>query len=132
MLARAWSWLRSAGSWVLALIVALPIVAIVWRLYRTALARAEDAERRADHAVDALATAIEAGRARAEALRRAEAELGEIHVAAARDKGRIMAFAAELEEIAGPSRAAEIWDRVFDRPASEDPAGAAREKWVAP
>jgi hypothetical protein len=131
MIAEAWGLIRNAGSWVVALVAALLVVAWLWQAYRSATARADEAEARVDRLTSALAVSVQAARTRADALRRAERELSEIHVAMARDKGRIMAFAAELEEIAGPERAGQIWDRVFDR-APEDPAAIARERSIAP
>ena len=113
MIARALAWLRGAGSWLLAALVALPTIGWIWTAYRAerALRRGAEAQCEAErkHA-GKLAALVQA---QAKAARDHRAELERIHAAYSADRMRLEALRASLAAASTPDEVAAAWREQF-------------------
>jgi hypothetical protein len=146
MIARILAWLRVSAAWLLAVAVAVLLIAWLWRAYRAADARADEAERR-EAAAESRARSAERA-ADAHAKRAAISEVArislekryaELHAATQREAERLVRVRDAIRATGGAELAREF-DAEFGAggpPAppqapAESPGAEAREKWWGP
>jgi hypothetical protein len=129
---RLWLWLRGAGSWVLSLLIALPVVGfalLLWWGERASRQRAEadfKSERERSKAWRLAMEAHAAATRKAQAaLRERDLELARIHEQAAQDIARIDLVHGRLTEKLGAGKVAEFWDEAMGITSEEHERGKA-------